>query len=182
MFEPCHASIVRSCVQCTSFLSAGHHAGARSVGRSFSTPRQVYRDGNEEEGGMLCRGRQVSVCSSHKLAVHGRIRRLHRHPFEHNMTNMTSNKITPNNLRAHRIKAGLRQLDVARALGLESTDRISRWENGSAVPHILNLFKLARLYGTQPEKLYVELFSNVGMSIHPEVLCSEQALISEQES
>jgi transcriptional regulator with XRE-family HTH domain len=79
---------------------------------------------------------------------------------------MNSNTIILNNLRSHRIQAGLRQLDVAWALGLESPDRISRWENGTAVPHLVNLFKLAALYKTQPEKLYADLFANLEQNLY----------------
>jgi transcriptional regulator with XRE-family HTH domain len=67
----------------------------------------------------------------------------------------------PNNLRSHRKQAGLSQLDVAKVLGLVSSDRISHWENGSAVPHIVNLFKLSVLYKVPPEILYKELFQSV---------------------
>ena len=52
---------------------------------------------------------------------------------------------------------GLRQLDVACALGFSSTDRISKWEEGLAYPHIINWIKLSRLYGVKPEELYTEL-------------------------
>lgn len=64
------------------------------------------------------------------------------------------NKANTNNLRECRKKVNLKQTDVAQALGFKSTDRISRWEKGTAYPHIQNLFKLARLYGVSIEKLY----------------------------
>lgn len=67
----------------------------------------------------------------------------------------------PNSLRTHRKAAGLRQRDVARALGLASTDRISRWENGVAVPHLKNLFGLAILYHVSPQELYSELYGSI---------------------
>lgn len=59
-----------------------------------------------------------------------------------------------NNLRECRKRVNLKQIDVALALGFKSTDRISRWEKGTAFPHVLNLFKLARLYGVNAEELY----------------------------
>ena len=81
---------------------------------------------------------------------------------------MTNTQHVINNLRAQRKKAGLRQLDVARFLGLGSIDRISRWEHGSAVPHIGNLFKLCVLYGASPEELYAEMFQAIQEQIrHP---------------
>jgi transcriptional regulator with XRE-family HTH domain len=64
---------------------------------------------------------------------------------------------TTNNLRQYRIKAGLRQLDAARLLGRDFTDRLSRWENGLAIPNITNLFRLAEIYIVPPEALYQDL-------------------------
>ncbi len=63
----------------------------------------------------------------------------------------------PNTLREHRLKAGLLQSDVARELGFKSTDRISRWEQGQTYPHVVNLFKMARLYGVKAEYLYPDI-------------------------
>ena len=60
----------------------------------------------------------------------------------------------PNTLREHRRKMKLTQTQVAQALGLQCTDRISKWEQGLTYPHIVNLFKLAKLYGVQVEELY----------------------------
>ena len=77
---------------------------------------------------------------------------------------MTNTNIIPNNLLAHRKRVGLLQSDVAKALGLDCINRISRWENGIAMPSVENLFKLARLYGVKPEKLYEEVFSASGIA------------------
>jgi transcriptional regulator with XRE-family HTH domain len=67
------------------------------------------------------------------------------------------NKTTHNNLKAYRLKAGLRQVDVARQLGLDFADRLSRWENGLAMPNIVNLFRLASIYKVPPQDLYQDL-------------------------
>ena len=64
----------------------------------------------------------------------------------------------PNNLKQYRLHRGLNQKDVAKYLGLQSTDRISRWEQGNTLPNIINLFKLSALYHTTPDKLYRVLF------------------------
>ena len=65
--------------------------------------------------------------------------------------------VYPNSLRRYRKEAGLRQLDVARLIGLEgSTERLSKWENGAADPNIDNLFRLLALYKTTPQELYPE--------------------------
>ena len=70
------------------------------------------------------------------------------------MTNQTPQTVS-NNLRIHRKKAGLLQRDVARSLGLGSSDRISRWEHGIAVPQIVNLFRLAILYKTTLQRTVI---------------------------
>lgn len=68
------------------------------------------------------------------------------------------NKPFQNSLRDHRTKAGLLQRDVAKLLGMDCADRLSRWENGQAVPSIVNLFKLAVLFKVEPHLLYPELY------------------------
>lgn len=70
---------------------------------------------------------------------------------------MTDGQFVPNKLRFHRKKAGLLQKDVAQALGLDCADRISHWENGIAMPNIVNLFRLTAIYGVLPHDLYLEL-------------------------
>lgn len=78
---------------------------------------------------------------------------------------MTTKTTVPNNLFAHRKQAGLLQSDVAKALGLDCINRISRWERGIAMPSVANLFKLARLYGVKPEELYNELFNQAEVEL-----------------
>ncbi len=72
---------------------------------------------------------------------------------------ITYMKTTPiqNTLLEHRKKTGLTQLDVAQELGLKSTDRISRWEQGLTYPHVGNLARMARLYGVSMDELYPSL-------------------------
>jgi transcriptional regulator with XRE-family HTH domain len=67
---------------------------------------------------------------------------------------MSQKQIVPNTLRMHREQAGLFQKDVARILNLDCMDRISRWENGVAMPSVVNLFRLASIYGVLPHDLY----------------------------
>jgi transcriptional regulator with XRE-family HTH domain len=67
----------------------------------------------------------------------------------------------PNDLLAHRERARLLQSDVARQIGIRGTERISRWERGLATPSLLNLFKLAVLYGVPPQTLYREVFEGI---------------------
>ncbi len=71
------------------------------------------------------------------------------------------NKPFVNNLRTHRKNAGVLQLDVACYLVHESTDRVSHWEKGSAVPLIVKLFNFSVLYEVCPHELYGELCKNI---------------------
>jgi hypothetical protein len=49
---------------------------------------------------------------------------------QNKIIHMNIKQAIPNTLKEYRKAAGLRQLDVANALGLDSTDRICRWEKG----------------------------------------------------
>ena len=67
-------------------------------------------------------------------------------------------KTYPNSLRRHRKVAGLRQCEISIALGLGgSTERISKWENGHAMPQAKSLLLLAKLYQVSPQELYDEM-------------------------
>jgi len=69
--------------------------------------------------------------------------------------------VYPNSLRKYRKAAGLRQHEVARALGLNDCERISKWENGAAIPKIKSLFHLAILYRVPPQELYDEMYQSI---------------------
>jgi len=69
---------------------------------------------------------------------------------------MNTKQKYPNDLRLHRYRIGLRQTDVAQFLKLDCANRISRWENGSSMPSVINLFHLATLYKVLPQELYQE--------------------------
>ncbi len=66
--------------------------------------------------------------------------------------------VYPNSLRKHRKAAGLRQHEVARALGLNSIERISKWENGHSIPKGQSLLHLAMLYRVSPQQLFSEMY------------------------
>jgi transcriptional regulator with XRE-family HTH domain len=70
----------------------------------------------------------------------------------------------PNSLRRHRKAAGLRQEEVAKALGLNTTERISKWENGHYVPALQSLFRLAALYCVSPQDLFDEMYRRASES------------------
>lgn len=64
----------------------------------------------------------------------------------------------PNSLRKYRKAAGLRQHEVAHALGLNSIERISKWENGHSIPKGKSLLYLAMLYRVSPQQLFSEMY------------------------
>ena len=66
-------------------------------------------------------------------------------------------KTIPNCLRRYRKARGLKQKEVARILGLESASMISRWERGRCLPNTMNLFRLASLYRTMTDALFIDL-------------------------
>ena len=66
-------------------------------------------------------------------------------------------KITSNCLRRYRKARGLRQKDVAEILGLKSASMISRWESGLCLPSTMNLFRLAALYRTMADALFIDV-------------------------
>ncbi|HHY32380.1 MAG TPA: helix-turn-helix transcriptional regulator [Firmicutes bacterium] len=61
-----------------------------------------------------------------------------------------------NALKLARMKAGLRQIDLAVALGV-SESLITKWETGRAKPGGRFLERLAQLLGTEPRRLLEEV-------------------------
>lgn len=81
----------------------------------------------------------------------------------------------PNNLKRYRKMFGYRQDQVVTLLGLKSTNRLSRWEKGLAMPSAKNLFKLSILYHTLADQLYSDLITNMKRTMSEE----EKLLVSE---
>lgn len=71
----------------------------------------------------------------------------------------------PNHLRKYRKMAGYKQTEVAKLLGLKSTNRLSRWEHGLSMPSVKNLLLLSILYCTLPNQLYSELAAQLKQQI-----------------
>ena len=63
---------------------------------------------------------------------------------------------TPNCLKKYRRARGLSQREVARILGLKGTSMISRWEKGVCLPSLPNGLKLAAVYRTLTDVLFVD--------------------------
>ncbi len=66
-------------------------------------------------------------------------------------------RVIPNSLRRFRKMSGYTQKQVALLLGVKSTGMISRWEQGSRFPSPVNIFRLAALYHTMADALYIDL-------------------------
>lgn len=75
-------------------------------------------------------------------------------------------KTIPNCLRRYRKARGLKQKEVAKIFGLKSASIISRWERGLCLPSTLNLFKLASLYRTMADALFIDLLRVLRADLH----------------
>jgi len=60
---------------------------------------------------------------------------------------------------------GYDQQLVAEILDLNHTNKISRWENGAALPTLVNAFKLAGLYHVYVEELFYDLMDKTRSEI-----------------
>jgi transcriptional regulator with XRE-family HTH domain len=69
----------------------------------------------------------------------------------------TIHKFLPNCLRKYRRAAGFKQKDVACILGLKTSGELSRWENSLSLPELQNVFRLAILYRTMVDTLFIDL-------------------------
>ena len=85
-------------------------------------------------------------------------------------------KCIPNCLRRYRRARGLKQNDVARILGLKSTSMVSRWEKGACLPSAINLFRLAALYRTMTDALFIGLLR----AVRDDVLMREEKVLKRQ--
>lgn len=79
-----------------------------------------------------------------------------------------------NHLRKYRKARGLKQTEVAAILGLRGTATISRWEKGVRLPDTLNVFKLAALYRTMPDALFLDL----SRKLKSELLVKEEEVLN----
>ena len=66
-----------------------------------------------------------------------------------------------NRIRELRVAAKLRQSDLAKLLDLDCEDRLSHWENGKAMPNVINLFRLSKILKVLPHELYPNLFQSL---------------------
>ena len=76
---------------------------------------------------------------------------------------MAKVKKTPilNQLRKYRKARGLKQREAARILGFADASSLSRWEHGASLPSVMNMFRLAALYGTLVDALYIDALRTI---------------------
>jgi len=67
----------------------------------------------------------------------------------------------PNSLKKYRDRIGYSQKEVAKILGFKSAGRLSRWEQGLAMPNVENLLRLSFLYSTLPAQLYPDHWQEI---------------------
>lgn len=78
-------------------------------------------------------------------------------------------EIIANNLKKLRNEKGVLQKHIAGTFGMCVTDRISHWEKGTAIPNIVNLFRLAATYNVLPHELYPDLFNTITEEIREKI-------------
>lgn len=66
---------------------------------------------------------------------------------------------TPNKLKLFRKSTGYSQKKVARLLGLSDTSSLSKWEHGITLPGLIQVFRLSKIYQTQPQELFDDLWN-----------------------
>lgn len=71
------------------------------------------------------------------------------------------NALILNQLRKYRKVRGLKQRDAARILGFADASSLSRWEHGVCLPSAMNLFRLAALYRTLVDALYIDTLRTI---------------------
>jgi transcriptional regulator with XRE-family HTH domain len=70
-----------------------------------------------------------------------------------------------NHLRKYRRARGLNQREVARILGFTNAGALSRWEQGVGLPSVMNLFRLAALYQTLADTLYIDALRRIRQEV-----------------
>jgi DNA-binding XRE family transcriptional regulator len=77
------------------------------------------------------------------------------------MTKVKKNTPILNQLRKYRKARGLKQRQAARIIGLADASSLSRWEHGTSLPSVMNMFRLAALYRTLVDALYIDAMRTI---------------------
>lgn len=70
-------------------------------------------------------------------------------------------RLIANQLRKYRRARGLKQREAARILGLGNASSLSHWERGVRLPSVMNMFRLAALYRTLVDALYIDTLRTI---------------------
>jgi transcriptional regulator with XRE-family HTH domain len=85
-------------------------------------------------------------------------------------------KVIFNYLRKYRKARGLKQKEAAHILGLKAASMVSRWENGICLPKPVNMFKLAVLYRTMADALFIDL----RRTLQKKIIRAEEELLKDK--
>jgi len=87
------------------------------------------------------------------------------------MINMTKTKgrDIQNQLRRYRKLSGLTQKEAGAILGVASGSQISGWEQGVSTPNLVNCIKLAALYSTWVDGLYIDLIREIRTEVRADL-------------
>lgn len=77
-----------------------------------------------------------------------------------------------NRLRHFRIINNLKQREVVQLLGMHNSKLLTKWEQGTAYPSVINLFKLSIVYRTLPTNLYPDLYRALRECLEPHMVHS----------
>jgi transcriptional regulator with XRE-family HTH domain len=78
---------------------------------------------------------------------------------------LNNTQLVFNSLRQYRKRRGLKQIEVATLLGLNDSSRVSLWERGKCFPTVQTLFRLAAIYHTSADFLYIDMLKAIRAEI-----------------
>jgi len=81
----------------------------------------------------------------------------------------TKGREIQNQLRRYRKLSGLTQKEAGAILGVTSGSQISSWEQGVSTPNLVNCIKLAALYSTWVDGLYIDLVREIRTDVSIEL-------------
>lgn len=79
----------------------------------------------------------------------------------------------PNRLRKQRLIHGYSQVEIAKMLGLKSSNQVSLWEKGDRTPCLEHIIHLSIIYNVLIEELYFE-FLKCKRQEHQKVIDSKK--------
>src|SRR5262249_3895867 len=144
-------------------MTAGARAGA-CPGFMLTVPRGRWTARGAEPVRVVAARRPSSRAPIHSAVAAGvNPSRLIRAPdsgydeaISTSLMTKVKNVLILNQLRKYRKARGLKQREAARILGFADASSLSRWVQGVCLPSVMNLFRLAALYRTLVDALYID--------------------------